>query len=117
MARFAAMIAGGGELDGVRVLRPESVRELLRQQPGAGRRSLGWHAFCPAEPRDGGAACADPVAFGHTGYTGTSLWIDPRTGAWVVLLTNRTYDQRNPAAAEDIGTLRNRIWTAITGSP
>jgi CubicO group peptidase (beta-lactamase class C family) len=38
-----------------------------------------------------GSRCSDR-SFGHTGYTGTSIWIDPDLGTWVVLLTNRTYD-------------------------
>jgi serine-type D-Ala-D-Ala carboxypeptidase len=103
LARFMAMVGGGGELDGVRILTPESVAELFRQQPGAGRRTLGWTAFCPDEAPDAAIACAAPLAYGHTGWTGTSLWLNPRDGRWTVLLTNRSYERPNrPAPLDDL---------------
>jgi CubicO group peptidase (beta-lactamase class C family) len=107
MARLASMLAGGGALDGVRYLRPETVAEMLRVQPGAGRRTLGWAGLCPAEISGAeevpdGRACRHVTGAGHNGYTGTSLWIDPRSGAWVVLLTNRTYMPRTPARIQGL---------------
>lgn len=108
LARFAAMIARGGELDGVRVLSAESVREMLRQQPGAGNRTLGWVAFCPDEDeRRRAEPCAEPEGYGHLGYTGTSLQVDPRTGRWMVLLSNRTY---LPRAENRLGEVRTALW-------
>lgn len=92
MARFAAMLAGEGELDGVRVLQASTVRSFVRRQPGAATRALGWDT--PAGGNRGAAgARISPNAFGHTGFTGTSLWVDPDRGTWTVLLTNRTYDE------------------------
>jgi serine-type D-Ala-D-Ala carboxypeptidase len=93
VARFVAMIGGNGELDGVRVLDASLAREMLRQQPGAGRRTLGWNAFCPDEEPNAAQPCARPLAYGHTGWTGTSIWLDPVAGHWVVLLTNRSYER------------------------
>jgi serine-type D-Ala-D-Ala carboxypeptidase len=93
VGRFAAMLANGGELDGVRVLQEETIRAFTRRQPGAGTRALGWDT----PTRDGTGAAGlqiSPRAFGHTGFTGTSLWIDPDRGTWTVLLSNRTYDPR-----------------------
>jgi serine-type D-Ala-D-Ala carboxypeptidase len=95
LARFMAMVASGGELDGVRIFTPGHVAELVRQQPGAGRRTLGWTAFCPDEPPEIGTPCARPVVFGHTGWTGTTLWLSPGNAAWGVLLTNRSYERPN----------------------
>jgi CubicO group peptidase (beta-lactamase class C family) len=91
MARFAAMLASGGQLDGTRIFRESTVRQFTLRQPGAGTRALGWDT---PPPGGGGAAGTriSTIAYGHTGYTGTSLWIDPERGTWVVLLTNRTYD-------------------------
>ena len=95
LARFTAMLANGGELDGVRVLKAETIREFTRRQPGAGTRALGWDT-----PSSGGGGAGglriSPRAFGHTGYTGTSIWIDPDRGTWAVLLANRTYDGDGP---------------------
>lgn len=88
LARFAAMLANEGELDGVRVLKPETIRMFARRQIGT--RALGWES----PNRSGGGAAGlriSPNAFGHTGFTGTSIWIDPDRGTWAVLLANRTY--------------------------
>jgi serine-type D-Ala-D-Ala carboxypeptidase len=95
VARFAAMMAARGELDGVRILSEATVRELFTQQPGAGRRTLGWTAFCPDEEPDAASPCQAPLAYGHTGWTGTSLWIDPVTRRWAVVLSNRSYERPN----------------------
>src|SRR5690606_7207891 len=105
LGRFAAMLAGGGELEGVRVLREETVREFTRRQPGAGTRALGWDT---PDERGGGAAGRhiSGSAFGHTGFTGTSLWVDPERGTWTVLLTNRTYQ---PRARNRIQALRRGV--------
>lgn len=113
LAIFAAMIGGGGELDGVRILREATVRELFRQQPGAGRRSLGWVAFCPEEEWDEAVPCSRPIAYGHTGWTGTSLWMEPRGGRWAVLLTNRSYD---PRAEPRMEVLRADLFAVVTST-
>jgi serine-type D-Ala-D-Ala carboxypeptidase len=96
LARFAAMITNGGELDGVRIFRPETVQELIGPQPVGGRYRLGWEVYCEPPLQDANSRCERPLAIGHTGWTGTSLWIQPETGVWTVLLTNRTYEPRGP---------------------
>jgi CubicO group peptidase (beta-lactamase class C family) len=63
--------------------------------PGSSR-ALGWDTMLPT------SSCGtrmSPMAFGHTGFTGTSLWIDPTAGAYAVLLTNRVYPTPRPADA------------------
>jgi CubicO group peptidase (beta-lactamase class C family) len=91
MARFAAMMANGGELEGVRVLRAATIRMFTQRQPGTGTRAMGWDT--PGAPGTGAAgARVSSRSFGHTGFTGTSIWIDPERGTWVVLLANRTYE-------------------------
>ena len=97
LARFAAMLAKEGELDGVRVFRPETVREFTRRQPNAGTRALGWDT--PNAERSSSAGTRMSMrAFGHTGHTGGSIWIDPERGVWAVLLSNRTYNHRTGEA-------------------
>lgn len=95
LTRFAAMLARGGELGGVRVLREETIRLFTERQPGADTRALGWDT---PDPRGSGAAGRQisPRAYGHTGFTGTSLWIDPDRGTWTVLLSNRTFVPKGP---------------------
>lgn len=102
LARFAAMIANGGSLGDVRIFRPDVVRELFSQQPNAGHRSLGWMAFCPDEDRTQQQPCDHPIAYGHTGWTGTSLWIDPERGVWVVILSNRSYNIKRPPSLDSL---------------
>ncbi|HET7320916.1 MAG TPA: serine hydrolase, partial [Longimicrobiaceae bacterium] len=105
LTRFAAMLANGGELHGVRVLEAATVREFTRRQPHAKNRALGWETPNP----DGTGAAGlkiSPRAFGHTGYTGTSLWVDPDQHTWTILLTNRTFD---PRASNRMQKLRRQV--------
>ena len=104
LARFAAMLANGGELEGVHILREETIARFTRRQPSAGNRALGWET-----PKERGGSAGSGVsrrAFGHTGFTGTSMWIDPERGTWTVLLANRTFD---PQASNRIQALRRAV--------
>jgi CubicO group peptidase (beta-lactamase class C family) len=102
---FAAMLVNGGELNGVRILQPSTIALFTQRQSGAGTRALGWDT--PATNGTGaGGLRISPRAFGHTGFTGTSLWVDPERGTWVVLLSNRTFD---PIGANRIQQLRREI--------
>ena len=86
LAIFAAMMLNGGEYNGVRIIRPETVARWTARQAGMSTRALGWDTPAP------GASSGhyfSPRAFGHTGFTGTSLWLDPERGVFVVLLMNR----------------------------
>jgi CubicO group peptidase (beta-lactamase class C family) len=104
LARFAAMLASGGELEGVRVLEEETIRRFTRRQPNAENRALGWET-----PNERGGSAGRELsrrAFGHTGFTGTSLWVDPERATWTVLLANRTFD---PHAPNRIQALRRAV--------
>lgn len=91
LSRFARMLLGHGELDGVRVLSPEAVREFTepRAVPGGGVRSLGWDVSSHYSKARGVAL--SQLAYGHGGYTGTSLWIDPAQDLFVIMLSNRNH--------------------------
>lgn len=112
LARFAAMLAGEGEMHGKRVLRAETIREFTRRQPGAGTRALGWDT---PGGQGGGAAgsVTSPRSYGHTGFTGTSLWIDPDRGTWTVLLANRTY---RPRASNRIQAVRRDVHDLVASA-
>jgi len=84
LARFARMLLSGGELDGVRILRPETI-ELFTARHVADR-ALGWQK--PSGTNAAGHLMSER-AFGHTGFTGTSIWIDPAQDIFVMLLSNR----------------------------
>jgi CubicO group peptidase (beta-lactamase class C family) len=93
VARYARMLLQGGELDGVRVLSPESVRLMTTAQSPAGidaLRGLGMDINSPYAVRPRGTVF--PIgSYGHTGFTGCILWIDPQSRAFYVLLSNRVY--------------------------
>ena len=89
LAVFAQMMLNRGEYNGVRVVDDSTVR-LFTQPVGSGR-ALGWAV---AEGQHGSGDYFGPRAFGHTGYTGTSLWMDPDRNMFVVLLTNRVHAAR-----------------------
>lgn len=71
-------------------------------------RALGWDTMRPTSSCGGRMS---PDAFGHTGFTGTSLWIDPRVGLYVVLLTNRVHPRAG--AAEPIQQVRRAVHDAV----
>ena len=86
LARFCQMFLNGGEYGGVRVLKPETVALMTsKQSPFAGSaRALGFDLDSAYSIR----GALPPGSFGHTGFTGTSLWIDPLTKSFVILLAN-----------------------------
>ncbi len=112
VARFAAMVANEGRLGNVRVLRTRTVRSFTQPQPGTGTRALGWEVYCREGSVRDQEECKEVYAFGHTGVTGTSLWIDPAGRNWVVLLTNRTYI---PRAEVHMQELRRELYETVTG--
>ena len=97
LGRFAAMLVAAGRLpDGGAYLRPETVRLFTTRAgtPAGSTRALGWDTKADAGYSSGGTKMGRR-AFGHTGFTGTSLWVDPDAGFYVVLLTNRVYPTRD----------------------
>lgn len=93
-------------------LHPIVREEFMTRSPNGGTRALGWDT--PKEPTDGGPSlygrCATIGTIGHTGWTGTALWIDPAENLFVILLTNRSYAPRNAAASfEQIRLVRARV--------
>ena len=90
IARFCRMLLQGGELSGKRVLSEAAVRLMISPfQVDGGKvvRGLGWDIDSPySSPRGGGFS---DISFGHTGYSGTSVWIDPRADLFVILLATR----------------------------
>lgn len=103
LARFAQMMANGGELDGVRVLSTQAVRLMTSVQSPPGQdilRGLGWDIRSPFST-DHSASFPDG-SFGHTGYTGTSIWIDPTSKSYLIILSNRLH----PNGRGQVRTLR-----------
>lgn len=101
LARFATMMLRGGTLDGERILEPETIATFtVYADPDFSNRALGWQkrertgmAF-----RTGAAWTGERMSvssYGHTGFTGTSMGIDPERNLYVILLSNRVNPTRN----------------------
>jgi CubicO group peptidase (beta-lactamase class C family) len=90
--RLARVYLSGGALDGARLARPATIRQFTTVQDSTfSSRALGWDT--PSESSSAGHFMRRP-AFGHTGFTGTSLWIAPQHDLYVMLLTNRVNPTR-----------------------
>lgn len=96
LAIFAQMMLNGGEFNGTRIVADSTVKLFTTRGKGAGTRALGWDT---CEGEYGCGTYMDEQSYGHTGYTGTSLWIDPDNRMFVILLTNRVHaaTARRPA--------------------
>lgn len=108
LARYARMLLNLGELDGVRIFKPETVKLMTSVQTPpnvTARRGLGWDID---SGYSGPRGKVFPLgSFGHTGWTGTSLWIDPFSKTFVIFLSNRNH----PTEKGNMGALRSTLGT------
>jgi CubicO group peptidase (beta-lactamase class C family) len=111
LARFATMMLRGGVLDGVRILKPETIALFTAYADSAfSNRALGWQK--PAGSAWAGRFISSR-AYGHTGFTGTSIAIDPELDLYIILLSNRVNPTRNNAKITDV---RRRLADAIVAT-
>jgi CubicO group peptidase (beta-lactamase class C family) len=111
VAIFAHAMLNGGQP----ILRPEMLAIFTRREqwPAGTSRALGWDT--PSSPSQSGKYFS-PKSFGHLGYTGTSLWIDPERNLSVTLLTNRTWpDCKNQAIKEIRPRFHDAVVEALEG--
>jgi CubicO group peptidase (beta-lactamase class C family) len=102
LARFARFILARGVAPDAhrrRLIRAETVDAFTKlavpARGGASARGLGWQALPTDETVSSAGTLFGPRSFGHTGWTGTSLWIDPDRDLFVILLTNRAFAPRS----------------------
>lgn len=111
LTRIARMFLGGGMLDGQRFLSTATIDRFTALQDSAlSHRALGWET--PNGSNSAGRLMSRR-SFGHTGFTGTSFWIDRERGVFVILLTNRVNPTRERRA---IGAIRIAVADAVMGS-
>ncbi len=106
LAVFAQMMLNGGVINGVRIAADSTIKLFTRNTPSRGTRALGWDTC----GHDG--SCGKYLstrAYGHTGFTGTSLWIDPDRDLFVILLTNRVHAARVRFPSKVIADIRADI--------
>jgi CubicO group peptidase (beta-lactamase class C family) len=110
LAVFVQMLLNGGSYNGVQIVKPTTVaRWTARQRPDASR-ALGWDT---PSPNSSAGRFFSPWSWGHTGFTGTSIWADPEKELLVVLLTNRVNPTRDN---QKIGPLRRAVADAVQQS-
>jgi serine-type D-Ala-D-Ala carboxypeptidase len=109
VARFAHAMLQGGQP----IFRPETVARFTRREsaPPGTSRALGWDT--PSSPSQSGKYLSHR-SYGHLGYTGTSLWIDPERQLSITLLTNRTWpDCSNQAIQQVRPRFHDAVWEAL----
>ncbi|HUT07369.1 MAG TPA: serine hydrolase domain-containing protein [Candidatus Latescibacteria bacterium] len=112
LAVFAQMLLNKGEWKGGRILSPLTVERMTEIYPrvGASGRGLGWDLDSDYATVRGDLF--GPTSYGHSGYTGTSVWIDPETQTSVVFLTNRVH----PDDKGDIIALRSKVANVVAAA-
>jgi uncharacterized protein YbbC (DUF1343 family)/CubicO group peptidase (beta-lactamase class C family) len=113
LAIYCQMILDGGVFNGVRILSPMTVAAMTRPRAVTEEglaRGLGWDISTRFPPNKGDLF---PLgSFGHTGFTGTSIWIDPASDSFVIFLSNCVH----PDGKGDVGVLRGRIASIVATS-
>lgn len=104
LAIFAQMMLNKGKVDSVQFLKPETV-ELFTKNITQDR-ALGWQTCARGSY---GCGSLSKQAFGHTGYTGTSMWIDPTSDTFIIVLTNRVYAPKTSKSQSGIIATRTDI--------
>src|SRR5262245_33013595 len=120
LAIYCQMILNFGEYCGARILSPMGVARMTEARPTGGNavdgmaRGVGWDIFTGYSANRGDLF---PVgSFGHTGFTGTSLWIDPSSETFVVFLCNRVHPRLDTKHPADVGSLRGRVASVVAAS-
>lgn len=113
LAIYCRMLMRGGEVNGVRILSPLGVKKFTEPHslPGNGTRSLGWDVDTGFTAQRGELFPAGD-GYGHTGFTGTSIWIDPPSKTAIIILTNRVHPDDKGNATE----LRRQIGTIVASA-
>src|SRR6185295_16467388 len=113
LSRFCRMLLGGGRLGDARVLAPATIARMTSPStPSELRavRGLGWDIDSSYSSNRGELF---PIgSYGHTGFTGTSLWLDPGTASYVIFLSNRVH----PDGKGDVTALRGKVATVAAAA-
>jgi len=107
LARYAQVWLRSGRGPEGQWVSPETIRRFLMKGPRSGSRLLGWDTpeAKPDEPSVFGTLVSD-ASYGHTGFTGTELWVDPTRDLFLVFLTNRAFDPRVRESVKELKVVR-----------
>ena len=115
LAMLYQMLLNGGEFNGRRYLKPETIKLFTSYQSGTSRRGYGFDKpekdnKIRKDPYP--SELASPSTFGHTGFTGTCVWVDPKYDLVYIFLSNRVYPTRNNPRLSALG-VRGKVQDAI----
>jgi uncharacterized protein YbbC (DUF1343 family)/CubicO group peptidase (beta-lactamase class C family) len=120
LAVFCRMILNQGEFNGARILSPMGVARMTEARASGGNavdgmaRGIGWDVSTGYSANRGDLF---PIgSFGHTGFTGTSLWLDPSSDAFVIFLSNRVHPRLDPKKPADVNSLRGRVASVVAAA-
>ncbi|HEY9016272.1 MAG TPA: serine hydrolase domain-containing protein [Gemmatimonadales bacterium] len=110
LARYAQVWLRGGAGPRGQWVSSATMRHFLARSSTSGPRLLGWDTpeLNEDQPSLYGTLISD-AAYGHTGFTGTELWVDPTRDLFMVFLTNRTFDPRGPHASHGLRSIRTEL--------
>lgn len=113
LARYAQfMLRQGRSASGEQVVRTGATALFTRR--GQGNRALGWE-MRDTTTADNAGTLFSPASYGHTGYTGTSMWLDPERDLFVIVLTNRVYAPRTRRSISGLKRVRGEVADAAVG--
>ena len=117
LAKFAFMLVNEGVHERRQFLKPETITLFTTAvEPGKHTRALGWDTKSP-EGYSSAGQYFSKTSFGHTGFTGTSMWIDPEADLFLILLANRVYPTRDNKKHIPIRSeLADIVHTSIVGA-
>ncbi len=95
LAKLGQMLANEGQYGGHVYFKPETIRLFTSKQFEKSRRGLGWDKPVQSDWNSPTSSFASSRTFGHTGFTGTCMWIDPEFNLVYIFLSNRVYPDRN----------------------
>jgi beta-N-acetylhexosaminidase len=111
LAKLGQMLLQEGRYGGVQYYKPETVRLFTARKYKNSRRGIGWDKPIPSDPGTLTSFYTSPSTFGHTGFTGTCIWIDPEFDLMYIFLSNRVYPDRNNKLSN--ANIRSRIQDVI----
>lgn len=111
LSKLGQMLLQEGSYGGLQYYKPETVRLFTAKQYSTSRRGLGWDKPVVGEWNSPTSRFASPATFGHTGFTGTCLWVDPEFDLIYIFLSNRVFPDRSDKLIQT--NIRSRIQDVI----
>jgi CubicO group peptidase (beta-lactamase class C family) len=111
LATYSRMMLCAGN----RLLKPGTIEDATRIWSDDGENAYGLSWFKRKSPINPAGEVFSPRAFGHTGYTGTSIWMDPDRDLFAILLTNRVHPERAEERIPEMNRLRGRFHDISAG--